>query len=401
VINVCENHLGPSQPFYSSFVGNMRQTDYKIGAAVSRTKRRRETFHRSLLTTASPIMQFHAYQKLKRTRQDVRKINLRSLQVSSATFNLNSYSDHDALSEFRFRTREIGRIAEVMGWHGGLTKRSRYRCDNITACCIVLRKLATPCRWYDLETTFGMRSSKMSEVFWEVVECFVENKGHLLTELRVDLIEERAEQYAVAVKEKGAPLDNCLGFIDCSKIEMSRPGGNGTLQRSCYSGHKRMHCLVYQTITTPDGLILHLYGPEVGRRHDLTLLRNSGIEEIMEQRMVIGGKQYCIYGDAAYMLRVWLQTAFPRLTVTPVQAVYNKRMSAVREAVEWSYKDIKQMWSSQDFKRNLKVRKSPIALLYTSAALLFNFKVCLGHGGQVASYFNCAAPSLERYLSTP
>ena len=51
------------------------------------------------------------------------------------------------------------------------------------------------------------------------------------------------------------------------------------MHRSCYSGHKRMHCLVCQTITTSDGLILHMCGPEDGSRHELTPLRDSGIEK--------------------------------------------------------------------------------------------------------------------------
>ena len=75
-------------------------------------------------------------------------------------------------------------------------------------------------------------------------------------------------------------------------------------------------------------------------------------------------------------------------------------MSAVREAIEWSYKDIKQLWSSQDFKRNLKVRMAPISLLYKTAALLTNFKVCMKHGGQVSEYFQCDPPSLERHLES-
>ena len=32
-------------------------------------------------------------------------------------------------------------------------------------------------------------------------------------------MEERAELYASAVKDKGAPLDNCVVFIDCSKYK--------------------------------------------------------------------------------------------------------------------------------------------------------------------------------------
>lgn len=74
-------------------------------------------------------------------------------------------------------------------------------------------------------------------------------------------------------------------------------------------------------------------------------------------------------------------------------------MSAVREAVEWTYKDLKQIWLSQDYKRLLKVRQSPIALLYISAALLQNIKMCMGHGRQIVSYFACKPPSLERYLT--
>ena len=91
-------------------------------------------------------------------------------------------------------------------------------------------------------------------------------------------------------------------------------------------------------------------------------------------------------------------TAFPRLTADAAQTIYNTKMSAMREVVEWSYKDVKQMWSSQYFKRMLKVGKARIGLFYTAAALLCNFKVFLGRGGQVASYFNSRAPTLERYL---
>ena len=79
-----------------------------------------------------------------------------------------------------------------MGCHRGLTTRSRYQCDTVTECCIVLCKLAILRRWYDLETCFGMRASKMTDIFWEVVEGFAQDKGHTLTEMRTDLIEERA-----------------------------------------------------------------------------------------------------------------------------------------------------------------------------------------------------------------
>ena len=243
--------------------------------------------------------------------------------------------------------------------------RSNYACDHLTSCCIVLRRLESPCRWSYLETMFGMRLPILSEVFWEVVIHFVDNWGHVLSSFRADLMNESVERYAKSIRQQRSLLTHCVGFIECTKIEMCRPGGPGVNQRACYSGHKRFHCLIYQTITTPDGLIFHMYVPEAGRRHDLTLYRESGMDNSLEQSLHVQGQQYYIYGDPAYILRPWLQVAFSRAFATPEQQFLNKTMSAVRVSVEHSYKDMKQMWTSQDFKRMLKVRAAPIARLYT------------------------------------
>ena len=157
------------------------------------------------------------------------------------------------------------------------TKKRQYVFDDITACCVVLRRLSSTSTCDDMKPVFGMRYSALSKVFWEAVERFVDAKGHLVTTLKEGLLQSGAARYASAIEQCGAPLDSCIGFIYCTKIKMNRLGGHGSNQRACYSGHKRMYCLVYQTITTPDGLIFSLYGPQVGRRHDLTLLRNSGV----------------------------------------------------------------------------------------------------------------------------
>ena len=154
-----------------------------------------------------------------------------------------------------------------------------YKCLPFTAWCILLRGLAYPCSWKGLEYVFGMRSSALSEVFWEVVKTFRETQGHLITDLREAFLASRVELYANSIKNAGAPLHSCVRFIDCTEIEMCRPGGHVSIQRRCYSGRKRYHCSIYQTLTTPDGLIFHIYGPEVGRRHDLTLLKESGSED--------------------------------------------------------------------------------------------------------------------------
>ena len=123
------------------------------------------------------------------------------------------------------------------------------------------------------------------------------------------------------------------------------------------------------------------------------------MDALLQEHLYIENIQYFIYGHAAYVLRPWLQIAFPRTMATPTEVEYNKNMSAAREVVLWSYKDLKQMFTTQDMRQKLKSREPPISLLYICSALLLNVKTCLGHGGQVVEYFKCKAPSLGEYTN--
>lgn len=194
--------------------------------------------------------------------------------------------------------------------------------------------------------------------------------------------------YAQASRYKVSQLYNCIGFINCTKIQMSRPGGVRADQRTCYFGQKRFHCLIYQSITSSDGLMFYLYGPEVGRRHYMTLYRQSRLILSLQGGLVTVGNKYCLYGDAAYHVRPCLQTAFSLVGATLEQATYSSTISAQREAVEWPYKHIKLCFASHKFKLQLKVRQAPVALFYEAVATFWNFKIFMGHGEQVDLYFD-------------
>lgn len=56
-------------------------------------------------------------------------------------------------------------------------------------------------------------------------------------------------------------------------------------------------------------------------------------------------------------------------------SVYN--LSSVRNAVKWSYKDRKQLWTSNTFSSGLELIKELLSLLYTAAAVLLIFKTWL------------------------
>lgn len=81
------------------------------------------------------------------------------------------------------------------------------------------------------------------------------------------------------------------------------------------------------------------------------------------------------------------------------EAVFNAAMSGILVSVEHSYKDLKQLWVSQDFARNLKVRQAPIGLLYKSSAIMLNFRTCAYKGGQTIARFQVIPPTLDEYMN--
>eukprot|EP00171_Calliarthron_tuberculosum_P001528 IDg1528t1 len=221
-------------------------------------------------------------------------------------------------------------------------------------------RMSTPFRWCDMEILFGKRASHLSEIFWEGIEHFMETRQHLITgTINISHIQIHAERYAKAMHDKSNALANCIGFIDGTVIGVARPG-EYEAQNVCYNGHKCKHALKYQSVTAPDGLILHAYGPVEGRRHDWTL-----------------------YGS----------------NLSPAQRAFNLAMSKVRVTVEWVFKKVKLYWTTLDFKRKLRIAEAPVGTLYICGMLLTNMRNCI-YPNTISQYFNCTPPTLEQYLST-
>ena len=193
-------------------------------------------------------------------------LRVRRISHQDFSFKFNCLTDQDCLHNFRFQKRQISQLVSVMSWPEMQmrTSRNRYRTSPILATCIVLRRLAAPSRWRDLEELFGKHAPQLSEFFWEAIEYLLNARKHLVTEDISELfIAQRAELYAERIHEKGKALPNCVGFIDGTVLEIARPSGS-LAQRVAYNGHKRKHAIKYQAVNTPDGLIQHLYGPLEG-----------------------------------------------------------------------------------------------------------------------------------------
>ena len=81
-------------------------------------------------------------------------------------------------------------------------------------------------------------------------------------------------EYIIAISVYGGT--DIWGFVDRTVIEICRPIDN---QRLCYSGHKKKHCLKFQAIMTPNGLISSLCGPIVGRHGDWYIFQTTSVEK--------------------------------------------------------------------------------------------------------------------------
>ena len=125
------------------------------------------------------------------------------------------------------------------------------------------------------------------------------------------------------------------------KKRFRRIRNNNNIQRAVYNGHKRKHGLKFQSVVVPDGMVAQMFGPVEGRRHDITLLKLSKLEE----KMVLFPPDCFLYGDQAYPLRPWLLSPFRGANKPPSMRLWNKRMRTVRISVEHGFKIITSLFA--------------------------------------------------------
>jgi nuclease HARBI1 len=209
-------------------------------------------------------------------------------------------------------------------------------------------------------------------------------------------MEARVGFYATTIARKGNDLQDCVVFIVGTVIGIARRR-DSEIQRIAYNGHKRKHAMKFQAVTAPDGLILLAFGPLEGRRHDWTLYLRSEMDRQLEECLLVGGVQYCVYGYSGYNARPFAEVPLSGYQVNKDQSSYNRAMSSCRITVEWIFKEVKMYWTFVDYKRKMRLLECPVGALYISALLLTNFRNCV-YPNPISQYFNCRPP-LEEYLA--
>ncbi|KAL3245281.1 hypothetical protein MRX96_047037 [Rhipicephalus microplus] len=112
---------------------------------------------------------------------------------------------------------------------------------------------------------------------------------------------------------------------------------------------------------------------------------------------VTQGRTYVIYGDPAYPLRPLLYKPFGGASLRPHEVNFNKRMSSVRQAVEWGFGRVVADFAFVDFYKSQKMTRQRVGRMYKVATLFLNCRTCM-YGSQVSTYFDVTPPTLREYL---
>ena len=168
-------------------------------------------------------------------------------------------SEAECKAEFRFEKKDLPTVAEALQIPPSFKLRQGSIVSGMEGLCILLRRLAYPCRFGDMVPRFGKAVPVLSMVTNHVIDYIYTIHGHRITRWNDALLNPPAlDTYARSVHAKGAALQNCFGFVDGTVRPIARPDEH---QRMMYNGHKRVHAIKFQSVALPNGLIANLYGP--------------------------------------------------------------------------------------------------------------------------------------------
>jgi hypothetical protein len=323
-------------------------------------------------------------------------------------YEIEHFNNSQCVSHFRFRKADLQELADTLwprlepyfiGPKDSLRLQNKYRAPYETCFLVFLYRLSYPHRIRpEMEEFFKMRKSQISSAILTFSEALYELSSRYFDD--PGLWHHRMPYYANLVYLKVGLLDMIWGFID------------GTIRRSCrpvyfqeaiYQMYIRGHGLKYQVVKTPDGFIALMFGPRSCKTHDSLLFTYSGLKEKLRCLMPAdesNGKVYAVYADAAYAQSIWVVHGYINPVPGSLQAKFNSCMAKARIAVEWAFKNITQFWSFLDFKREMKIFKTPIGQFYMNGAFLTNCHNCF-YGNQTGEHFGVPATdrlNLHQYL---
>ena len=141
-------------------------------------------------------------------------VNLELPYYEYEEFNFDeNISEAECKAEFRFERGDIERLADVLQLPPTFTCPQGSVCERIEGLCILLRRVAYPCRYSDMVSRFAKPVPVLCMVSNIVLNYIFDLHHHRITTWNNSILSPFAiQQYFDAVSDKVLPLTTVLGL---------------------------------------------------------------------------------------------------------------------------------------------------------------------------------------------
>jgi len=347
---------------------------------------------------------FHVYLFLKLEQEFLlshkRLKTLRAYEIGNRRFCLGDYDDMLLMRNFRFNLTNFQKLMQLLALPPQMKTSWRDAFNADEGLAILLYRLSNKTDFYQMASMFGRARAAICRIFNTMLERVYDECAHHVKNLPEQYIEQNAMTFSELVHSK-LQLEsvNVWGFIDGTLRPIARPGVG---QQLFYDGHHKQHGVAYQCIVAPNGIILQMYGPAEGRRHDSQIMRQSGISDFCVS--LYDDQQVSLIGDNGYALEGWLLKPYRKRAriADPLKAELSRRLSSVRIVVEHAFAVVTNKFRFMHDDKEKSILKSTPAKQFLVATFLTNCVTCCEAGNLISSIFNAnhsTIPTLEEYFA--
>ena len=132
-----------------------------------------------------------------------------------ARFSLQEQNAADCKANFRVEKHHLARLADAIQIPAYFKCDQGTVCDGIKGLWILLKRFAYPCRYSVMVLIFGRPVPEFCMINNLVMDWIYSQHRHRIMNWNPDILSPiQLENYAEALFNKGAPLNNCFGLVD-------------------------------------------------------------------------------------------------------------------------------------------------------------------------------------------
>lgn len=210
---------------------------------------------------------------------------------------LNTYNDVELIRRYRFDREGIIEITGMI--HDDIAPRANrnHAIQPVDKVCAALHFYATGCFQITDGDTMKISQPSISRIIHQVSLALVRRLGE-----HVRLPNEEEKRVNADTFYRMANFPGIIGLIDGTHVRIQAPPEN----EEQFVNRKRYHSINVQIVVNAKSEIINVNAQWPGSVHDSRILRESGLDEVLENT------EGHLLGDSGYPLRRWLMTPFLR-----------------------------------------------------------------------------------------